>query len=75
LQVRALDDVATHWIGLESPDRMTKPSSLKQILEFNERQLKAIEYNNIYDAKDQTLEDLQKEIFAIKRTNRKAALQ
>lgn len=42
---RRTDD--THWIGIGPPEEMRKAISLKEIVAFNERQLKLIEYNNM----------------------------
>ena len=35
-----------HFIGIESPTAMQKPVSIKEILEFNEKQLQKIEEKN-----------------------------
>ena len=58
-------DEDMHFIGMDA--EMKKPVKLKDIIAFNEKQLKMIEMNNIKLTSNETLADLSKSVLQKKK--------
>ena len=56
-----------HYIGKLSPEQMRHKLTVKEIIEFNQKKLKLIEYQNIHANQNQTLEELTREVYSNKK--------